>query len=352
MQLLKRPRRSADLPAEFAELDSRGYMVIPDVVPKADCKASLKGIEDWLAAIGSPVNFRDPASWDDQSKVPYTIHGILQQYQSAHCPAVVNMRQHPAVYEVFCRLWECRELLTSLDGFYIKPSHAWLGKRAPYDHHPKSERALAGIQGEWYHYDQGPGKLYDVSIQGFVTLYDMDEGDSTLGVLENSHKHHREFFRQFPARCRTNDDWVKFTDEEVLWLYNHEDVKEVRIPAKRGSLVLWRSNTAHCVLRPLPENKEPHHRCVIYTCYAPAHRATAKDINAKRKAYHDFRVVNHYPSGGKPFGKGVRYPGYLRPEDCTFPKDHAPLTELGKRLFGLVDWARPMPAPVESGTKF
>jgi hypothetical protein len=104
-------------------------------------------------------------------------------------------------------------------------------------------------------------------------------------------------------------------------------------------MVLWRSNTAHCIARPKADRRDPHWRRAIYTCYAPAARATAKQIQAKREAHKEFRVSNHYPFGGKLFPQGLRYPGSLRVEDCTFPKEHPPMTPLGRRVFGLESWA-------------
>lgn len=307
------------LPARFNELEEHGFMVIPDVVDGKTCDKLLAGLKQWLVDIGTGVDFKDRRTWQSK-KMPYAIHGIYQQYQAGHVAPVWELRQDERVVNVFADMWNTRpmDLLSSFDGFSLRPPHEWLGRKG-----------ATCPRGQWFHYDQGDyAGCY--TIQGFVTLEDQDVDDAPLVVVDRSHLHHAEFFEQFPGR---KGDWIKFDERELAWVMSRPDAKEVRVAAKKGSMVLWDSRTAHCASDALDGRKEARWRGVIYTCYAPRRLASAKDLEKKREAFNQMRTTNHHPAQKiHLFPQKVRWG--LDPSVFKLPTKPPELSALGKRLAG------------------
>lgn len=311
----------ANLPPRFRELEDRGYMVIPDVVDSATCDKLMAGLKHWLVEIGTGVNFKDRSTWRS-AQLPYSIHNIFQQYQAGHIPPVWELRQDERVVQVFSDMWNtpARDLLTSFDGFCLRPPHEWLGRKG---HVPGK------TDGNWYHYDQGnyTGRH---TIQGFITLEDQDKYDAPLMVIDKSHLHHSRFFQQFPGK---KGDWIKFDDKELDWVLSQPDAKEVRVAAKKGSMVLWDSRTAHCAGQAIDGRPVPRWRGVIYTCYAPRKLASAKDLVKKVQAFEDMRTTNHHPAQNIHL-----FPARPRwgkdPSEFKLRQKPVDLTPLGRRLAG------------------
>lgn len=310
------------LPSRFRELEENGYMVIPDVVDAGTCDRLMAGLKHWLVEIGTGVNCNDRSTWR-HNKLPYSIHNIFQQYQSGHIEPVWKLRQDERVIRVFEDMWStpARDLLTSFDGFCLRPPHEWLGRKG---------YVPGETDGEWYHYDQGnyTGRH---TIQGFITLEDQDEKDATLMTIHQSHLHHAKFFRQFTNR--KGGDWVKFIPEELKWVLSQPGAREVRVAAKKGSMVLWDSRTAHCAGNALHGREHARWRGVIYTCYAPRRLASEADLVKKRKAFEEMRTTNHHPAKSihlfplKPrWGKD--------PSEFKLRDKPVELTPLGRRLAG------------------
>ena len=71
---------------------------------------------------------------------------------------------------------------------------------------------------DWFHVDQGPentGRCY----QGFVNVYDQNEGDATFCCLEKSHRFHKDFFREFDEEGPWSGDFHIFKEPEMLDFY-------------------------------------------------------------------------------------------------------------------------------------
>lgn len=309
------------LPARFQMLEDHGYIVVPNVIDEKTCDELMQGLKTWLVTAAGAE--RDPRTWRS-SVMPYSIHNIYQHFGAGHIDPVWRLRQDERVVDVFASLWGTRDLLTSFDGFCLQPPHELVGKKG---HVP------GAVDGSWYHYDQGsyPGRH---TVQGFVTLEDQDEQDATLMVVDKSHLRHMEFFRRFPGAHAKDGDWIKFTDEELRWVLSQEGAKEVRVKAKKGSMVLWDSRTAHCSGRALEGRPEARWRGVIYTCYAPRRLASEKDLAKKRKALEERRTTNHHPAQRiHLFPKEPRWG--KKSAEFKLPTGPVSLSELGRRLAGL-----------------
>lgn len=306
------------LPDRFSVLDARGYQVIPGVVPVEDTSRAARGFDDWLVGLGTGIDLKDPRTWKGQAW-PYNLHGIITYPDISHEQFVWDIRQHPGVHEVFTELWGTSDLVTSFDRACImKPP----------------ERAGWTSMKSWLHIDQGHAKKGRHCVQGFVPVVDMSSVDGTLMVLENSHIYHEEFFAAHPGVAK--GDWCKLTDKHIEWYLRRPGVKKVRVSAKAGDLVLWDSRTVHCNVPPEKGRLEPRWRKVVYACQMPLKLCSEQDRNKRRQAFEQKRATNHWPVGVTLFPEKPRlYPG-MKLDQFTREKPQPVLTELGKKLAGLV----------------
>ena len=65
----------------------------------------------------------------------------------------------------------------------------------------------------WYHFDQSSFKKGFHCVQGFINLYDVNKGDSTLSVYEKSHLLHDKFFKHYNKTVVK--DWYKLEKDEL-----------------------------------------------------------------------------------------------------------------------------------------
>jgi len=286
-------------PDQFRFLAENGYQVIKGVVDTKTCDQVLAKMKQWFVDIGTGVTLDDASTWTTQRLPTSVRNGIVQQYGGGQEQFVWDIRQDPRVTNVFAQLWntEPRKLITSFDGFCLRPPPEALGKEGL---DPHDKQAVA--KSNWYHCDQGEKKLKWTSIQSFVALEDMNRDDATLMVLQKSHLNHVKFFQQFPGSHK--DDWVKYTPEQLAWHFNQPHVVEVRVEAKKGDMVMWDSRTVHCAGESLKNRQNPDRwRALVYVCDMPRVYASDAELRKKRELFRDKRVTNHYPYPPKVFAK-------------------------------------------------
>lgn len=290
------PRMIVDVPEEMPKLEAvvdefdhlhrYGYQIIDTpVLTQAECEARIGELWDWLESLQSGITREDP----NQGVWPNNIHGIVNQPSAAHTLPVWKIRSHPNVVALFSRLWKCRpeDLISSFDRICIqRPS------------------TRTKPQKGWLHIDQGARIMNQRCYQGLVTLVDMPSTGGTLVVVPGSHLHHREFFERFPDEVsKSNDNWVRFNEEQLRWWREEKKLSPIRINARAGQLVLWDSRTAHQGSYPLPKT-EPIWRWVVYTCLKPRPKPRNNGADAeklrkamakKRRHFELGRTTSHWP---------------------------------------------------------
>ncbi len=325
---MKRKRRSYTnetsihtLPEEFKHLNDKGWQVIPSLLSSEECEVCINKIWIWLAGMGTGIKKDDSSTWRGL-KWPSHKHGIIQHSKSGHTDFAWIVRAHPSVHSTFSKIWRTDDLISSFDAVTIvKPPEVTGGRLAE------------SSSGNWFHLDQGPRKQGRQCIQGLVTLENMATDDATLCVLEGSHAHHSEFYRKFGIDIAS--DWHKFTTEQIEWMREQSGVKELRVEAPRGSLVLWDSRTVHCTGLPLKNRKNPgRFRYIVYVCMAPRAFADKKQLEKKQSAFKNMRLTSHWPIDSKLFPTKPRTYGLVVP-DYSIAVDKPPeLTGLIKLLSG------------------
>lgn len=170
----KKAKIEQNQPEWLAELEEKGYCVVPGVLSRSKSSEYVSKFWDWLESFHTGVDRSNPKTWTC-SKLPHNSHGIIQHFAIGHAQFVWDIRSEDSVIDVFSKIWNTQRLLVSFDG-------------ANFSRVTKSQTK------PWPHVDQGPKKKGKVCIQGLVNLLDSGENDGGLLVYEGSHKLHAKFF--------------------------------------------------------------------------------------------------------------------------------------------------------------
>jgi hypothetical protein len=206
---------------------------------------------------------------------------LIQNWGIGHAQHIWDIRQNPKIVEIFAKLWKCNkdDLLVSFDAtsFHIPPETTKLGWYKGND---------------WFHCDQSFTNNKFKCVQGWVTGYDINEGDATLTILESSNEYHKYFQDRFNTDVK--DDWYKLNEIEKQFYIEENNCLPKRIKCPNGSLVLWDSRTIHCGSEALKTRKVPNFRNIVYVCYEPRTKCTEKNLIKKQKAFEELRMTTHW----------------------------------------------------------
>jgi hypothetical protein len=241
-----------------AELETKGYCVIPNVLKKEECLQAYNMFHEWKNSI------------PNHDKIHYNVdpHGIYKYLEVGHTRHAWFIRTRESVQNIFKELWGCDELVVSFDGSCYIPKEF-----------KKKDKC-------WLHSDQAPITEGLQCIQGFVSV--TENSERTFVAYEGSHKMHHQYFKD--KGIQNSKNWNRIAEEDV------ENMKELRrvlhVPA--GSLVIWDSRTFHQNQYGAPNSEE---RLVQYVCFLPKnHPKNTKNMKAKRlKYYNDRRTTSHWP---------------------------------------------------------
>lgn len=261
----------------MAELEEKGYCVIPDVMTPEECDARIGEYRDWLVKFGD-------GDW------PFQRHSIIQSYRIGHMKPTWEVRL--ATKKVFEMVWQTKKLLTSFDAVAIGPP-------------PEEDTQAFNLPGSnWLHIDQSAKRQGLHAYQGGMYLERADDTDYCFRVLSGSHKHVSEYYRLYPgAAARSRKlDFSRVQEEEEAWFREQHDCQLTKVPVPKGGMVLWDSRTVHDNCR--PEFGRPNSdrwRFVVFVCMAPAQWARPSDLAQKREAFKKMVMTSHWPAQGVSF---------------------------------------------------
>jgi len=240
------------------ELETKGYVVIPDVISKKKASIARKLFREWQATI------------PNHDKYHYKIdpHGIYKFHYAGHTKHAWYLRTLPEVQAIYKQLWNCDKLITSFDGC------CYIGKDIT-----KNDNC-------WTHTDQAPVRKGVECYQGFLALTSNKE--RTLVVYEGSHKLHEKYFSDRKITSKKN--WHKIDPD---FLETIKDSKKV-LKVPEGALVLWESRTFHQNQYGKPNSEE---RMIQYICMFPDNhpKNTAAMKRKRLKYFNNQRTTSHWP---------------------------------------------------------
>ena len=288
-------------------LSRDGIAVIPNILKPSELEDVINKKWETLQHMSKGnIKREEPDSWKGIYQF-FPLHNMLiQHFYIGHSQFVWDVRQNKAVHNVFSKIWKDDDLLVSFDGVSIHMPHE-VTNRGFYK------------QDSWLHTDQSYMRNGYECIQGMVTLYDVEEGDATLKILEGSHSYHGDYakYRLDNGMECSPDNWHKL-DEDGINFYKQRGCNEHNALAKAGSLILWDSRTIHQGVEPLKKRANPKHRTVIYVCMTPRSRAQVSQLRKKQKAFNEMRMTSHWPHHiilfqKDPWTYGREIPDYNKP---------------------------------------
>jgi ectoine hydroxylase-related dioxygenase (phytanoyl-CoA dioxygenase family) len=268
-----------------ATLEERGYVVVPDVVPRENLQAVIDDI--WRHTGADPA---DPETWYQPGLVRPT--GMVQMY---HYQSLWDNRQHPRVHAIFAEIFGTEHLWVSLDRANLKPPAT--PRHPEYDH-----RGFIHWDTDITAYPNLP-----FGVQGVLALVDTDE---EMGG-----------FQGVPEVYRALDSWVaeRRGDPEALHRPDFAAYPVTKVPLRAGELVIWSTLLPHGN----GHNVSPRPRLAQYVSMLPA----SEDEEARRRRVESWQTNAAAPG----------FPSDPRLVEAQRAQP-AQLTALGRRLLGLDPW--------------
>lgn len=267
--------------AERQQLLHEGYLVVPEVVPASLCDAVVNAILEFTG-----VDPDDPETWYQER---FKGLGVVPLH---HHQALWDVRQYPAVHDVFRALYETEALWVTMDRVGYKP--------------PASERSR-----DWrrhaVHWDCDPWTFDGFAVQGLVYLTDTSPAQGAFCCV--------------PAIYRNLSQWrADHAGDENRRHPRVDDDDLVAVGGKSGSLVVFHRLMPHSNL----VNRTEKPRFVQYVTMQP------EGGDEERRERIELWRSNMPP----PWAVRQKVPGQEMPE----PGPAAELTTLGRKLVGIDTW--------------
>jgi hypothetical protein len=270
------------------QLDERGYVVVPAIVPQENLEAVIADIWQHLGA-----DARKPATWYKPGIVQAT--GMVEMY---HYQSMWDNRQHQSVHQIFTDLFGDEKLWVSLDRVNFKP---------PVDaQHPEYDNK------GFIHWDVDIARYPNLpfGVQGVLALSDTDEDMGGFQCIPEIYQELAAWLEQRPAdqrRSRTPD------------LSGHTITK---VPLRAGDIVIWRDVLPHGN----GQNRSSRPRLAQYISMFPAREQDIQERQMRLNCWQKNAPPPH------PF-----FPGDPRRIEERLEQP-ARLTSLGRKLLGLNRW--------------
>jgi ectoine hydroxylase-related dioxygenase (phytanoyl-CoA dioxygenase family) len=277
-------------PAEWHDHIIRyGYVIVQNAVPAQNLQATIEDI--WRHTDANP---KDPDSWYRADVIRPV--GMVEMY---HYQSMWNNRQHPNVYEIFRAIHGTDQLAVSIDRVGLKPPVS--PNHPEYDH-----RGMIHWDTDMTRYPNIP-----FHVQGVLALADTEPDMGGFQCIPETYEHLDRFL--------TTQTREKIESRNPD--YSGYSITRPRLAA--GDLLVWTS----LLLHGNGHNTSQRPRLCQYLSMNPA--ASVSD-EARQARIESWR--HNTPAPGKSF------PGDPRKieEQRTQPAD---LTELGRKLLGIVSWS-------------
>lgn len=294
----------------LAQIDQEGYAVLPGVFSHAEADIEYERMWRWVETVSKGVKRSDPSTWQRRGghdPWPCKQRDMMQLH---HAGWVFSDLREKMAERVFEKLYGTKELHSSKDGFTLqRPTERELS-RPPNDHYDQGS-SLAGLQ----------------CIQGSVALTDQEYEDGCFLCWPGSHRHHATIMAGRTGK-RGRADFIILNESEKGFLED-QGIRPLRVPVRRGDVVLWRSDVAHKGAPPIGQRDS--FRAVVYICMMPA-KLTPEHVYAeKQRAYEQLHTSSHWPCQEEWFSSRDEPQFDLRP----YFKEPPALTPRQRLLYGL-----------------
>lgn len=268
--------------ADIDQFEEEGYLVVPGVVPLELCERVIEAILQFTG-----VDLENPDTWYSKRRAG---HGIVPLH---HAQPFWDVRQLPALHEVFTALYGTPRLWVTMD-------------RASYK--PPASPETRGWSREPIHWDCNPWRFKGPSIQGLVYLTDTEKDQGAFSCVPS-------IYKNLASYCRNHEEGSSAHHPDV------DDSDLVAVEGQAGSLVVFNRLMPHTSRL----NESAAHRFVQYVTMK-----LVTDDEARQQQVREWR-------GKLPpqWAINQQLPDQQIPE----PGEPASLTALGRRLVGVDSWS-------------
>lgn len=272
------------------QIEERGYVVVPGVVPADHLAAVVADI--WKHVGADPA---DPATWYRPGIIGYA--GMVEMY---HYQSLWNNRQLPQVHQVFADIFGTEQLWVSLDRTNFKP--------------PANEQYPNYNVKGFIHWDTDINHYPDIpfAVQGVLALTD------TAADMGG--------FQCIPENYQELGQWLarRYPDQEIPHSPDISEYSVTQVPLRAGDMVIWSTLLLHG--NGINSSNRP--RLAQYITMSPAREGDEKARQQRIAIWQ-----HNTPPPPERF-----FPGDPRKieEQRSSP---ATLTALGRKLLGLDSWA-------------
>lgn len=304
-------------------LEKYGVAIIPNLLDNNEIKSLNDGIWNYLEYASSNLDVsikrNKPNTWKTYFEYFAEKGMLLQKYGIGHAEHLWKLRENPKIIKVFETIYNTYDLSVSFDGCSFG---------IPYE-----TTKIKPSNEKWFHTDQSYDRNDFEAIQSWLTGYSVDEGDATLGFLENSHKFHENCKKEFSLEENDEfyyEDYYQLSNEQLKWYIEEKKCQEYYIKCPVGSMVLWDSRTIHFGASALEKRNKPNFRNVAYICMQPKYLISKDTQKQRKRAFDEIKTTSHWVTKCAIFRD---YPIDFRHIKNKILKPKIPiLTDLGRKL--------------------
>lgn len=258
-----------------------GCVLIKNVLSRERAKYYADKQIEWLKKFELGFDEKDATTWDSEHLPVSFKGGMYMAYCAPHEKMAWEARTEPAVLDIFEKLWDTKELITSFDGLNVFP--------------PRKDLKFS----PWPHCDQNPERKGMQAVQGLINFAPNGPKDGGLMLMKGSAKLFDEFFAHKREQADHEDapppeikfmDLFIFSEKDVKW-FESKGCELVKMNMEPGDFVLWDSRTMHYAT--FPEGQQIRH--AQYICMTPRKFATEEALEAKKYCFENWIGTTHWP---------------------------------------------------------
>jgi len=261
-------------------LVEEGYVVIKDILSLEEHDTVFNLFENDINSVSSAFDISDSSTWKIENTPLMYGKGMGVFNGFGQSNFMWELRTNPKIQNIFKKVHNCEELVTSLDGFSLFVN--------------KNQKSKS-----WLHIDQNPvNTIY--SVQGSYNLFEVGEQDAGFIVIPKSHL-------TYKPEVKHKKDWIMVGQEEFIG-------SATKLVIPKNCFTLWNSKLIHAnvgIPKTNQTSQERINRLTAYITYLPKEKRSQEILIKRIEAYKNGKTTSHWANKCElktyPFGFKTRY---------------------------------------------
>jgi len=261
-------------------LVEEGYVVIKDILSLEEHDTVFNLFENDINSVSSAFDISDSSTWKIENTPLMYGKGMGVFNGFGQSNFMWELRTNPKIQNIFKKVHNCEEIVTSLDGFSLFVN--------------KNQKSKS-----WLHIDQNPvNTIY--SVQGSYNLFEVGEQDAGFIVNPKSHL-------TYKPEVKHKKDWIMVGQEEFIG-------SATKLVIPKNCFTLWNSKLIHAnvgIPKTNQTSQERINRLTAYITYLPKEKRSQEILIKRIEAYKNGKTTSHWANKCElktyPFGFKTRY---------------------------------------------